>query len=245
MIETLSSLQLGLVAASALLIGFSKTSAGGVGILSVLLVALAFPGKASPGILLPMIVMADIFAVIYYRRACNWSILVRILPMTAVGIFVGYLLVDIMPHEGFEKAIGAIIVVMLLLDLLLARQRLTIKEDGIWTYPVGIVAGILTMIANAAGPVFAVYLLNMRLTKESFVGTRSWYFLLLNIFKVPFSVNLGLITTETLKLNLMMLPVIFSGAWLGHKILKLINLVVFRWIIRLSALIVVVRLLIF
>jgi uncharacterized membrane protein YfcA len=70
---------------AALLVGFTKTSVGGVGILAVLLMALAIPGKASPGVLLPMLIVADIFAVIYYRRHCNWGILLKLFPMTAVG----------------------------------------------------------------------------------------------------------------------------------------------------------------
>ena len=241
----LSYFAIGCVTLSALLAGFSKTSVGGVGILMVLLMAMAFPGKASPGVLLPMLIVADIFAVIYYRRDCNWSILIRILPMTAVGIFIGYLIVDLIPFEVFEKVIGFIILAMVVMGLMLERSKQSFTESGLWTYLVGVVAGIVTMIANAAGPVFGVFLLQMGLTKTSFVGTRSWYFLLLNIFKVPFSANLGLITADSLKLNLMFIPVIFVGAFLGVKFLKMINLTAFTWLIRITALIAALRLIVF
>ena len=241
----LSFFAIGCVTLSALLAGFSKTSVGGVGILMVLLMAMAFPGKASPGVLLPMLIVADIFAVIYYRRDCNWSILIRILPMTAVGIFIGYLIVDLIPFEVFEKVIGFIILAMVVMGLMLERSKQSFTESGLWTYLVGVVAGIVTMIANAAGPVFGVFLLQMGLTKTSFVGTRSWYFLLLNIFKVPFSANLGLITADSLKLNLMFIPVIFVGAFLGVKFLKMINLTAFTWLIRITALIAALRLIVF
>ena len=207
--------------------------------------AMAFPGKASPGVLLPMLIVADIFAVIYYRRDCNWSILIRILPMTAVGIFIGYLIVDLIPFEVFEKVIGFIILAMVVMGLMLERSKHSFTGSGLWTYLVGVVAVIVTMIANAAGPVFGVFLLQMRLTKASFVGTRSWYFLLLNIFKVPFSANLGLITADSLKLNLMFIPVIFVGAFLGVKFLKMINLTAFTWLIRITALIAALRLIVF
>ena len=241
----LSYFALGCVTLSALLAGFSKTSVGGVGILMVLLMAMAFPGKASPGVLLPMLIVADIFAVIYYRRDCNWSILVRILPMTAAGIFIGYLVVDMIPFEIFEKVIGFIILAMVVMGLVLERYKQSFTSSGLWTYLVGVVAGIVTMIANAAGPVFGVFLLQMGLTKTSFVGTRSWYFLLLNIFKIPFSVNLGLITADTLKLNLAFVPVIFVGAILGIWFLKFINLTAFTWLIRITALLAAVRLIVF
>ncbi len=245
MFMDLSYFAIGCVTLTALLVGFSKTSVGGVGILAVLLMAMAFPGKASPGVLLPMLIVADIFAVIYYRRDCNWSILTRILPMTAVGIFIGYLIVDLIPFEVFEKVIGFIILAMVVMGLVLERYKQSFAGSGLWTYLVGVVAGIVTMIANAAGPVFGVFLLQMGLTKASFVGTRSWYFLLLNIFKVPFSANLGLITVDTLKLNLMFIPVIFIGALLGVMFLKMINLTAFTWLIRITALIAAIRLIVF
>lgn len=165
--------------------------------------------------------------------------------MTAVGIFIGYLIVDLIPFEVFEKVIGFIILAMVVMGLMLERSKQSFTESGLWTYLVGVVAGIVTMIANAAGPVFGVFLLQMGLTKTSFVGTRSWYFLLLNIFKVPFSANLGLITADSLKLNLMFIPVIFVGAFLGVKFLKMINLTAFTWLIRITALIAALRLIVF
>lgn len=245
MFMDLSYFAIGCVTLTAFLVGFSKTSVGGVGILAVLLMAMAFPGKASPGVLLPMLIVADIFAVIYYRQHCNWSILVKILPMTAVGIFIGYLIVDLIPFDVFEKVIGFIILAMVVMGLVLEKHKQSFVGNGLWTYLVGVIAGIVTMIANAAGPVFGVFLLQMGLTKASFVGTRSWYFLLLNIFKVPFSANLGLITADTLALNLMFIPVIFIGAWLGVIFLKMINLTAFTWLIRITALIAAVRLILF
>ena len=167
--------------------------------MAVLLMAMAFPGKASPGVLLPMLIVADIFAVIYYRRDCNWSILTQDFTNDCGRNFhIGYLVVDLIPFEVFEKVIGFIILAMVVMGLVLERYKQSFTGSGLWTYLVGVVAGVVTMIANAAGPVFGVFLLQMGLTKASFVGTRSWYFLLLNIFKVPFSANLGLITADTL-----------------------------------------------
>jgi len=238
----LSALQIGYVVAAALLVGFTKTSVGGVGILAVLLMALAVPGKASPGVLLPMLIVADIFAVIYYRRHCDWKILLRIFPATAVGIVVGYLIVDAIPSQVFERVIGGIILAMLVMGLVIEKRRSAFSSGGLWAALVGLVAGIVTMIANAAGPVFGIYLLQLGLNKQSFVGTRSWLFLVLNIFKVPFSASLGLITAESLVLNLLTVPLIFLGAYLGFKVLKLINLELFKWLIRVAALAAALRL---
>ena len=214
----LTSLHLVYVAAAAMLVGFTKTSVGGVGILAVLLMALAIPGKASPGVLLPMLIVADIFAVLYYRRHCDWKILLRLFPATAFGILIGFFVVDAIPVAIFQKAIGVIILAMVGMNLAIEKFKPTFSASPAWTWTVGLAAGVTTMVANAAGPIFGVYLLQMGLSKQEFVGTRSWYFLLVNIFKIPFSANLGLITAESLKFNLMLVPLIFLGAWFGISI---------------------------
>ncbi len=232
---------------AAFITGFSKTSVGGMGILAVLLMALAIPGKASPGVLLPMLIMADVFAVLYYRRDCQWKVLFKILPITAIGIVIGFFVVDIIPQLLFEKVLGIIIVAMLILSIFLEKNKTKINKTNniFFTVFVGIAAGISTMIANAAGPIFGVYFLQLGLPKEEFVGTRSWLFLLLNIFKIPFSAGLGLISLETLKIDFMFLPAILLGAFVGYKVLKLINLELFKWLIRIAVVIAALRLLFF
>ncbi|VAW21561.1 hypothetical protein MNBD_ALPHA11-1407 [hydrothermal vent metagenome] len=245
MIFDLSNLQIFYFLSAAALIGFTKTSVGGVGILAVLLAALAFPGKASPGILLPMLIVADIVAVIYYRRDCQWSILIKLFPATIIGVVLGFFIVDLAPPEFFQKLIGAIILVMLLINLSIEYGGK--HQFGGWlvTSFVGIFAGAASMVANAAGPVFGIFLLQMGLSKEKFVGTRSWFFLVMNIMKLPFSISLGLITPETLTLNLYAIPIILAGAWLGIKVLKMINLNMFTWLIRTAVIIAIIRLLVF
>ena len=237
----ISTLQYFYIFVAAFLVGFTKTSVGGVGILAVLLMALAIPGKASPGVLLPMLIVADIFAVIYYRRHCDWGILLKLFPLTAVGVVIGYLSVDLVPTEVFEKVIGGTILFMLVFEMLVPQKTRT----SALTAFVGVFAGISTMVANAAGPVFGVYLLQMGLPKQQFVGTRSWFFLIVNIFKIPFSANLGLITVETLKLDLMFVPVLFLGAYLGYKVLGMLNMAAFKWLIRAAVLISATKLLFF
>ncbi len=246
----LSPLTLGYFFLAALIVGFTKTSVGGMGILAVLLMALAFPGKASPGILLPMLVVADIFAVIYYRRSCQWHVLVKIFPLTAIGIVIGYFIVDLIPFHIFQIVLGIIILAMLGMEVTLSwagsKATAPVKADmsnhSLITYITGLIAGIATMIANAAGPIFGIYMLRMGLKKAEFVGTRSWFFLIINLFKLPFSANLGLITTQSLTLNLLAVPVILLGAWAGYLFLKLIDLTMFKWLIRAAVLFAAIRL---
>jgi uncharacterized membrane protein YfcA len=104
-------------------------------------------------------------------------------------------------------------------------------EHGAWFAPtVGILAGFTTLVANAAGPLMAIYLLAMRLPKMEFVGTGAVFFMLLNWFKVPFMVNLGLITTESLMFNLLLAPAVFLGTWFGRWVLVRIDQKLFEFL---------------
>lgn len=230
---------------SALIVGFSKTSVGGMGIIVVLLMALAFPAKESVGVLLPMLIVGDIIAVIFYKRDCNWKIIARIFPLTAVGVLFGYFIVDIIEKDVFNVVLGLVILLMLILGIMIEKRNLSFSNSKIFIVIVGILAGIATMVANAAGPLMAIYFLQLGLSKKDFVGTRSWYFLLLNIFKLPFSASLGLITFNTLTLNMLSIPLIVFGAFIGVKFLQKINMDIFKWLIRVSAAIVALNLLFF
>lgn len=245
MIFDLGTAQLACIGLAALLVGFTKTSVGGVGILAVLLMALAIPGKASPGVLLPMLIAADIMAVLYYRRNCQWHILLGLVPHVAVGLGLGYLVLHLAPDIHFEKVIGATILAMLLLDLLLSETARRHFRGRLITGITGAVAGTASMVANAAGPVFGIYLLQMGLNKAEFVGTRSWFFLVINVAKLPLAANLGLVTPQSLSLNLAFLPIIIIGAVLGYKVLGYINIRLFRILIRLAVLVAAIRLILF
>jgi uncharacterized membrane protein YfcA len=87
-----------------------------------------------------------------------------------------------------------------------------------WT--MGILAGAATMLANAAGPVFAIYLIAVGLPKMEFVGTSAWFFFIINLFKVPFSIALGLIRGQTLMLNLILAPAVLAGVLAGRWLLE-------------------------
>jgi len=245
MIAELSALHLFYVSLAALLVGFTKTSVGGVGILAVLLMAMAIPGKASPGVLLPMLIAADVMAVLYYRRHCKWHILLKLLPHVALGLGLGYLVLRLVPDFNFEKIIGVTILGMLGLDLALSETARRHLRGRVMTAITGALAGAASMVANAAGPVFGLYLLQMGLNKSEFVGTRSWFFLVINIAKLPLMVSLGLVTPNTLTLNLAFLPGILIGAVIGYKVLGYINIHLFKILIQLAVLIAASRLILF
>jgi len=222
-----------LVVASVLL-GTSKTGLSGVGILAVALFALVIPARASTGIVLPLLVVGDAIAVVVYRRHAVWSHLVKLLPITAVGVIVGALLMRtslLQSNQSVKIVIGAIVIAVVLYTYAqrLWKRELAVQAHATWSVVLltGITAGMLTMVANAAGPIMVFYLLAIGLPKNEFIGTGAWFYFLVNLFKTPFSASLGLISPASLGLDLILAPAVIAGALMGKWLVSLINQRVF------------------
>jgi uncharacterized membrane protein YfcA len=234
----------------ALLIGMSKAGLPGLGTIAVPLMAMVFPPTLSTGILLPILITGDLFGVIYYHRHADWKVLFRLMPAALVGIIIGFLLLKWLMRGDIDRAneiirisIGVLVLVLVLLNSLKQRLHLTELNDlpPKWSMVVaiafGVLAGITTQIANAAGPITLIYLLAMRLPKETFIGTSAWYFCILNWCKVPFMIGLGSITAQSLLFNLKLVPVVFIGAILGIFISSKMSRESFeKWIVLLTVL---------
>jgi uncharacterized protein len=214
-----------LASVTAFFVGVAKTGLPGLGILLPPLFAEVLPARVSTGALLPLLITADAFAVLFWRRHGSWSHLVRLLPWAVVGIIAGYFALGRVNDQQMRYVMGAVVLVMLGVNVY--REYVMGKEAPIpssWWFAAitGLLAGATTMVANAAGPVMMVYLLSMRLPKEKFIGTAAWYFFILNWFKVPFSVSLGLITAESLTFDAILAVGVvagaFAGLYLGKKI---------------------------
>jgi hypothetical protein len=236
-----------IVAFCAMMVGISKTGIPGVAILVVPLMAYKIPARQSVGLLLGILILADIFAVIYHRHNAKWTHVLRLLPPTFIGIVAGYFFLSLIEKdEQLEPIIGAIVLVML--GIHFWRTRTKGKDAAIptqWWFALllGFMAGITTMMANAAGPVMVIYLLAMKLDKIKFVGTQAWFFFVVNWLKVPFSSNLNMMTFESVKLDLMMLPFVAAGAVIGIYFLKRIPQKAFAAVVQILAAIAAVKLL--
>jgi len=221
-----SILQWILLAACAILVGMSKVGVPGVSMLVVPTLAIIFGGKASTGILLPMLMMADIFGVGYYHRHAEWKFLWKLLPWAFVGIGIALWVGEVVNDIWFKNIIA--ILVFLCIGLMLWKDRKkgqNIFPDTWWfEASMGVLGGFATMIGNVAGPIFAIYLLAMHLPKNSFIGTGAWFFLIVNFFKFPLHVFVWkTISWHTLTLDILLLPAIAVGAFLGIKLVKRIS----------------------
>jgi uncharacterized membrane protein YfcA len=233
---TLNVLSWVLVVLAAVLIGFSKTGILGVSLLVVALMASVFPAKQSVGIVLPLLIFADVFAVLFYRRHANWKILVRLLPFTAAGVVAGYFFMGRINSEQLRPIIGFIVLAMLGLSVFLQLRKGDRTPRGL-LFPalIGVMAGFTTMIANAAGPLMTIYLISMKAEKIEFVGTAAWFFAMVNLFKVPFAIGLGLITVQSFTFDLLLLPAVVAGALGGYFLLRVIPQKVFNIVLLVLA----------
>jgi uncharacterized membrane protein YfcA len=211
--------------AAALCAGMAKTGLSGLGMVGVLLMASVMPARASTGALLTVLITADIFAVTVFRRHAVWPHVLRLLPAALAGIVTGWLLMPYMPDQFFRPFIGWL--TLGLLALLLIQRATRFAENAAShpavAWPTGWLGGVTTMLANAAGPVMTIYLLACRLPKMELVGTGAWFFFVVNLAKVPFSVALGLITRDSLLLTGALVPPVVLGAMSGRWILQRIN----------------------
>ena len=226
------------LATAALIIGVSKTGLPGIGILAIPLVAFVISAKQSTGLILPMLIAGDIVGVVYYHHHAAWKYLVRLTPWTVSGVVAGSLALGRLDNTQIRPLIGVIVLGMLVLNQWRLRHA-GLQEalpGSLWfAAGIGLLGGFTTMVANAAGPIMLMYLLAMRLPKNVFLGTGAWYFLIVNVFKVPFSAHLGLITLESLRFNALLLPCILAGSWSGIRFARRIPEKMFVWLVQLMA----------
>ena len=211
-----STYELVLLCVLAVCTGMNKTGLPGLGIIVVVLLPMIMPAKISTGYLLPLLIFGDIIAVSYWRNKAIWNIVLRLSPYVIAGIIAGFFLMRTIPDENYGRIFGAIVIALFGGDLIRRFFHFELPERNIFIIGgLGFLAGLMTMMINAAGPVMIIYLLSMNISKERFVATCAWAFFFFNLIKLPFSYGQGLITLQSLALNLKFLPFVFVGGILG------------------------------
>ncbi len=245
-IDDFSILALVALVVAAVLIGVAKTAISGIGSLSVALFAAVLPARESTGAILPLLIVGDVIGVAMYRNHADWPRLARILPTVAAGVLLGVWFVAIADDTVMRRTIGVILLALVAVHLWSRRRDAraqvlvdgeseqaegsaqtegppTISRSRVAAAIYGGLTGFTTMVANAAGPVMSLYLLAARLEMKTFLGTVAWVFALVNLFKLPFSIGLGLITRESLILNAALVPAVLIGALIGRWIIQRID----------------------
>jgi len=209
---------------AAFLIGFSKAGLKGIAVVNVTILALVFGGKASTGIMLPLLIVADICAVLYYKRDAQWPLLFRLLPWMIAGVLLGVLVGKDLPETIFKRGMAVIIFLSVVMMYAWDRQK-SEKVPTQWWFAgiMGLSAGFTTMIGNLAGAFSNVFFLAMRLPKTTFIGTAAWLFFIVNLFKAPFHIWVwGTISWDTVAINIRLVPVLLlgfiAGLWVVRQI---------------------------
>jgi uncharacterized membrane protein YfcA len=249
----LSTLDVSLLAVAACLVGLSKTALPGAGTLSVAAFAAVLPARESTGTLLVLLIVGDLFAVRMYHAHADFPTLRRMVPTVLVGVGIGAVFLALAGDTTVRRVIALILLVLVAVTLARRRAaarrppaRADARADGdrdgdggahgagsasrrrVATGVYGTLAGFTTMVANAGGPVMSMYLLAARFPVQQFLGTAAWFFLAVNVAKTPFSVALGLISLDSLLLDLVLAPAVVVGALLGRRIARRIDQAVFE-----------------
>ncbi len=223
-----------LLVVAAVAVGFAKTGISGVGSVASALFAFVLPARESTGALLPLLIAGDLVAIALYTRHTSWSLIRRLFPWVAVGIGAGVVFVANVGNSAMRTAIGLLLLGLVGVQLVTQSSRLrrSLGDPGdgpartshrVAAAVVGVVTGFVTMVANASGPVMTVYLLLSGFSMLRFLGTGAWFFLLVNLFKLPFSIGLGLVATDALLADAVLLPAMLVGAALGALLIRRIG----------------------
>ncbi|MGB1445730.1 MAG: sulfite exporter TauE/SafE family protein [Flavobacteriaceae bacterium] len=214
-----------LAALGTFLLGIAKSGVKGIAVFIVILFVFAFGAKASTGVLMPLLIGGDIFAIIYYKKHADWKYIFILIPWMILGVILGTYFGNLLDENTFRLGMAGLILLTTL--LLLYWERYPLKQvPSHWSFAgsLGVLAGFTTMIGNLAGAVTNIYFLAMRLPKNVFIGTSAYVFFIINLFKVPFhvyvweTINLGSFLT-----SLSYFPFLFLGLFVGVKVVARIN----------------------
>jgi len=225
------------MAAAGFGIGLGKGGLPGLGNVAIAVCAMVFPARLSVGILLPVLMAADVIAVLVYRRDADWKIIWKLLPWTLFGVGLGALLFGNIGDRTVEILIGSILLFMTGLHFL--RKALVDGESeipkgrkaSVIRISTGLLGGFATMVANAAGPIAALYLIFLRMPKITFVGTLAWFFLIVNASKLPIMIGMEIITLNSLKVSSVAMAMAVIGVLVARAIVKIIPQRLFEWLI--------------
>lgn len=236
----------GLALVAALCIGLSKAGFSGISMVSVFLLADLYGAKASVGLALPLLIVADILAYPAFMRHGSWRPVWKLLIPTVIGLLVGWWMLGATSDQNVRRVIGGCILLMVSLQAfrqLRPAWFIGLAEAQFFGIAAGVLGGWATMLANAAGPVIQLYLLARKLPKMELIGISVRFFLLVNLLKVPLNARLALITAESLMENLTLLPGVVVGLVGGRWLVRHVPQRAFEWLVVIFSVIAGLRLL--
>ncbi len=200
--------------------------------MNVTLMALVFGGKASTGVVVPLLCAGDVLAVVYYRRHVQWPAFWKLLPWMLAGVLIGVFIGKELNEAVFRKMMAVIIVLTAAGMVALEFRKAHFPDTKVFAASMGLAAGITTMLGNLAGAFSNIYFLAMHMAKNSFIGTAACVFLVVNFFKLPFQIFFWKnINTASLLADVWLLPALLAGFWAGVKLVAGIKETAYRTLV--------------
>jgi uncharacterized membrane protein YfcA len=214
------------------LIGVSKGGFGGLGALLTPLLALVLPVALAVGVLLPMLMVGDAFAVYMYWKEWEIDLVKRTLPAGIVGALAGTALLLWLPPDGLRMILGIFVLLLVVYKFVSDWIQAMQYEPRLWHAPAaGFLAGVASGMFNNGGPAFSSYLLLQKLKPRPFIATSALYFALLNLIKVPGFLYTGVLDLPLLFSLWWVFPFIPLGIWVARITLTRVSPSAFEWII--------------
>jgi len=208
---------------AAVLTGLTKAGLEGGTLIAVPILATLFGARASSGVLLGILMTADVVAVWNYRKDVSVKHLARTLPFAMAGILLGALVGGSIPDRVFRTVMASFILISaVLMAIRELRGGLFLLPEKWWaSAPLGLLGGFSSMVGNAGGPIMGLYLLSSGLGKGKLVGTSVYLFFLFNLTKLPFHIFAWkTFTTGTLMADLIVLPVTLAATFIGVRLVR-------------------------
>ncbi len=222
---------LGVLGLAAFLIGLSKGGWGGMlGALITPMTALVLPPDRALGLLLPLLLFGDLFAVAAHWRRWDRGLVMVLIPGALLGVTVGTVMITTISPTALRRLLGLIVagfvVYKLLEDRLIGRLGYTPRA---WhTGAVGLLSGFASTLAHVGGPPVVAYLLLRRVAPAALVATTALFFMVLNIIKVPYYLYAQIIDVALLGRVVWILPLIPVGIWAGKWLVQRVQRAVFE-----------------
>ncbi|MEN8658574.1 sulfite exporter TauE/SafE family protein [Marivita sp.] len=206
---------------AAFLMGLSKGGVPMIAILAVPLMSLFMDPALAAGLLLPIYIAADMYAVYLFRKAFSVRNLKILLPGAIVGILIGFATVSYVPGDAGKLLVSGIGFYYLASAL---HNRLSktpapprpadVPRGLFW----GTITGLTSYISHAGGPPYQAYVLPQKLDKMVYLGTTTIFFTIVNLMKVPPFIQAGQITWDSAVQAMWLAPFALAGAWSGARI---------------------------
>ena len=214
-----------IAAICAFLLGISKSGIKGIASLIVTGLALVYGAKNSTGIMMPLLLVGDVFAITYYKRHVQKKYIIKLLPWMVLGVLLGVIGGNYISESIFKNGMALIILFSVgLMYYWENKKDKTVPSHWSFASSMGLLAGFTTMIGNLAGAFTNIYFLAMRIPKNNFIGTAAWLFFLINSFKVPFHIwSWKTINSESILISLKLIPFVIVGLIIGVLLVKKIE----------------------